>query len=245
MYPGMLATEDINQREVIVQAPSKLIMNTKKAYYSVLNSIFVANPDVFGGHTHEGDDNVMYAFMLYHLQLKEKSEYYQMIQMWPTDPDILCNWDEDTLEELQDPTLAKEAEKQFSELMESWNKLYEVLSKHTDMFKPSSITFNKYKFVFIVSASRTFSSNWEGVSQIVPFCDLINHEMVNCTYDCRDLDTGECIQIHEEVKKQEEQEKKKQEEIQKTYLTELKDDIILYNEQLIDKGLVKTPAEEM
>ena len=106
--------------------------------------------------------------------------------MWPSDPDILLNWEEDDLAELQDPTLAGEAEKAFNEMMESWNKLYEALSKYPQIFKPSSIQFNRYKYAYIVSASRTFSSNWEGVSQMIPFSDLLNHEMVNCTYDCRD-----------------------------------------------------------
>ena len=128
----MLATEDINAHDTIVKVPSKLIINTKKAYYSELNSIFVENPSVFGSHTDEGDDNVMYSFMLYHMQLKEKSEFYQMVQTWPTEPDILLAWDEDSLQELQDPMLAKEAEKGFNELMESWNRLYEVLNKYPD-----------------------------------------------------------------------------------------------------------------
>lgn len=139
-------------------------MNTKKAYNSVLKPIFQAHPDVFGRHTHEGEDNVMYSFMLYHMQLKDKSEFYYMISMWPKDPDILSNWDEEDLEELQDPTLASDAERQFNEMMKSWNKLYEVLCQYPEVFLPSSITFNKYKYAFIVSASRTFSSNWESVS---------------------------------------------------------------------------------
>jgi hypothetical protein len=160
----MLATEDLKTNDIILKLPSKLIINTKKAYYSELHHIFVENPDVFGKHTSEGDDNVMYSFILYHLQLKEESPFYHMFLMWPSDPDILLNWDEESLDELQDPTLAKEAEKSFNEMMESWNNLYEVLSKYPDFFKPSAITFNKYKYTYFISASRTFSSNWNGVS---------------------------------------------------------------------------------
>jgi len=48
--------------------------------------------------------------------------------MWPKDTDILMNWDEESLEELQDPTLMQEAEKQYNDLMDAWNRLYEVLS---------------------------------------------------------------------------------------------------------------------
>lgn len=114
--------------------------------------------------------------------------------------------------------------------MQSWNKLFEVLNKYPDVFKPSSISFNRYKYVYIVSASRTFSSNWDGVSQMVPFADLINHENVNSSYDCRDQKSGEYIQPNEEEKMLQEKEKKKQEDEEKKYFNDLKDDIIQLNE---------------
>ena len=47
--------------------------------------------------------------------------------MWPKDTDILMNWDEDDLDWLQDPTLKQEAEKAYNEMMDTWNRLYEVL----------------------------------------------------------------------------------------------------------------------
>ena len=40
--------------------------------------------------------------------------------MWPRDTDILMNWDEESLDMLQDPTLIYEAEKQFNEFMDNW-----------------------------------------------------------------------------------------------------------------------------
>ena len=77
-----------------------------------------------------------------------------MIKMWPKDTDILMNWDEESLEELQDPTLVVEAEKQYSEFMQSWNKLYKVLSQYPDYFKPESIQLYRYKWVTILTTNR-------------------------------------------------------------------------------------------
>lgn len=66
-YPGMLATDDIKPGEIIVKVPSKLIINTKKAYFSELLPIFREHPSVFGYHLSEGDDNVLYAFLLHEI----------------------------------------------------------------------------------------------------------------------------------------------------------------------------------
>ena len=59
-----------------------------------------------------------------------------MIKMWPKDTDILMNWEEEDLEELQDPTLQQEAEKQYSDLMDTWNRLYQCLAQYSDVYKP-------------------------------------------------------------------------------------------------------------
>jgi len=135
-YPGMLATEDIKPGEVIIEVPGREIINTKVAFYSELNHIFYENPDVFGKHLSDGEDMMLYAFVLHEIQKGTKSKYYEMIRMWPKDTDILLNWDEEDLEYLQDPTLMLEAEKQYGDLMESWNTLYKVLVLHPDIFKP-------------------------------------------------------------------------------------------------------------
>lgn len=59
-----------------------------------------------------------------------------MIKMWPKDTDILLNWDEEDLEYLQDPTLMHEADVQYTDMMDSWNKLYKVLIEYPNYFKP-------------------------------------------------------------------------------------------------------------
>ena len=44
------------------------------------------------------------------MKLGPESIHYQQFLTWPTDPDILMNWDDDDLEYLQDPTLTQDAE---------------------------------------------------------------------------------------------------------------------------------------
>ena len=111
-YPGTLATGDIKKGEIIIEVPGSEIINTKKAFYSDLNPIFYNHPDIFGKHLTDGEDMMIYSFMLHEIQKGDKSRYYQMIKMWPKDADILLNWDEEDLEYLQDPTLMHEADVQ-------------------------------------------------------------------------------------------------------------------------------------
>ena len=86
-----------------------------------------------------------------------------MIRMWPKDTDILMNWDEEDLEWLQDPTLLREATKQYDDFMESWKRLYDTLVKYPKFFKPESISLYRFKWVYILTTNRCFSSNWPGV----------------------------------------------------------------------------------
>ena len=117
-YPGVIATEDIKEGDALVKVSSNLIINTKKAYYAPdLHEIFRENPKVFGAYATSGDDFVLYAFVLHEIQKKEKSEYWEMIKSWPADADVLLCWDDESLAELQDPTLVQEAEKQYNDMM--------------------------------------------------------------------------------------------------------------------------------
>ena len=86
-----------------------------------------------------------------------------MIKQWPKDAEILLNWNEDDLEWLQDPTLMHEAIKQYDDLMNSWNNLYKCLVNYPQFFKPESISFNRFKWVSILTTNRCFASNWPSV----------------------------------------------------------------------------------
>ena len=79
-YPGMMATEDIGPNESIIKVPSKLLISTAKAFQCPeLNQVFFDNPEVFGKHVSLGEDNVLDAYILYHLNLGAKSEHYNMM----------------------------------------------------------------------------------------------------------------------------------------------------------------------
>lgn len=67
-----------------------------------------------------------------------------------------------------------------------WDQLYRCLRNYPDLFPESAIGLNKFKYVYILTTNRCFSSNWPGVSQMVPFADYVNHENVDTGFDCVD-----------------------------------------------------------
>ena len=145
--------------------------------------------------------------------------------MWPKKTDILMNWDDDDLAWLQDKTLTAEAQKQYDQVMKTWNKLYKCLTKYPDLFKAESIGFTKFKWVYILTMNRCFASNWPSVSQMVPFADQLNHENVNVYYDCHDQVTGESCVSQEERRAREAKELAAKKEERAKYLENLSTDL--------------------
>ena len=96
------------------------------------------------------------------------------------------NWEDEDLEWLQDPTLAEDAQRGQDEYMSSWDRLYKCLVKYPGLFKPSTISLSRFKWVYILTTNRCFSSNWPAVCQMVPYADNVNHENVDSDFDCVD-----------------------------------------------------------
>lgn len=72
-YPGMMATEDIGKDEVMIKVPARMLLSTKACFKSDLKQVYLENPDVFGKHIPEGEDNILNAFILYELSKGDKS----------------------------------------------------------------------------------------------------------------------------------------------------------------------------
>lgn len=75
-----------------------------------------------------------------------------------------------------------------------------MLKRYTpDLFGEIDITMSKFKYVYTITTSRAFSSNWHGMSILVPYADFMNHENVDTSFDCK-VDTSD---EEEEEKKSE------------------------------------------
>ena len=221
---GMLATADIGQNEPFVKVPSKLILTTKVCLQSELAHIFHEHPDLFGMHNSDGEDNLLNTYIMFELGKGEKSFWKPMFDVWPRDTDILMSWNEDDLEWLQDPTLATDAEKQYSDFHFAWNALYKVLSQYPAYFSEESIGLYRYRWVSTLTTNRCFGSSWPHVCAMIPYAEFINHENVNVQYDYIDKE-GKSIEYKEEKKKEDKEEKLMRMLRQKLFLEDLKSDL--------------------
>lgn len=91
--------EDINTNEAFIKVPSGLVMSTKRCINSPIQHIIYENPETFGKHTTDGEDNVLIAYILYELSLGAKSFWKPMFDVWPkpNETDLLMNWSDDEL----------------------------------------------------------------------------------------------------------------------------------------------------
>ena len=95
--------------------------------------------------------------------------------------------------------MAGDAVQGYDEMIEQWNALYKVLHNYPELFPEADIGLNKFKWLYIMTTNRCFSSNWPGNSQMMPFADYINHENVDTHFDCVD---DEGYSLSEQIEKE-------------------------------------------
>jgi len=158
-YMGMIALENINENEIIVKVPSKIIISTKVAYYSDLNAIFKKSPSIFAPKENPRywEDFILISFILYEKQKGEKSFWFPYLNILPEKCDCLLNWDDEEIDEVQDKILIDDAQKEFEEISTCWNKFYNCLSKYPMFFKQETISFSQFKWAYILIYTRLFS----------------------------------------------------------------------------------------
>lgn len=83
--------------------------------------------------------------------------------------------------------------------MASWERLHRCLRNYKHLFPASSISLLRFKWVYILTTNRCFSSNWPAVCQMVPFADNVNHENVDSDFDCVDKE-GKSLGLTPEAK---------------------------------------------
>ena len=94
---------------------------------------------------------------------------------------------------------------------------------------------NKFKYVYIVTTNRAFSSNWPGVSLMVPYADFLNHENVDTGFDCVD-DEGNSVGVKEETKTSAQRaEEEKSAQGKRDFLNTMKTDLLQLETEIRDK----------
>ena len=111
-----------------------------------------------------------------------------------------------------------------------------MLRLYPDLFTERDITMNKFKYVYIVTTNRAFSSNWPGVSLMVPYADYLNHENVDTTFDCVDKFGLSVGIVEESVKTGEELvHEQKSSQRKRDFLNTMKTDLLELETKILNK----------
>lgn len=77
---------------------------------SEIKTIFISNPQFYSQNENTNwEDNILWTFLLYENQKKQKSPWYLMIQNLSKEIDYLIFWSEEDLKLLEDDYILKKA----------------------------------------------------------------------------------------------------------------------------------------
>lgn len=122
-YSGTLATSHIHRGETLVTAPLSAIVNTEKALNSELSYIFESESDgILDPTSGLYHDLALATFLVYEKHKGEDSEWHLFIQNQPSDPEILQDWTDSELNELQDEDLVYDMRSRLAYDTETYNE---------------------------------------------------------------------------------------------------------------------------
>ena len=182
-YPGLVATEKIITDEIIVQVPRKLILSTKKAFFSDINHIFVENPKFFSpSQASMWEDHVLLVFLLYEHQKGQKSQWYHLINNLPKDIDYLVFWDQEEIKMLEDVTLERLTKRRRKQYDSAESFVVELGKRYPDLLDPKVFTPENVRWIYTHLITRCFGKYFEYIV-MVPFAELFNHDCSDVYYD--------------------------------------------------------------
>ncbi len=182
-YPGLLAKEKILTDETIVRIPRKLLLSTRKAYFSDVRKVFLDNPEFFSPClTNSWEDRMLLVFLLYEHQKGTDSEWFYLLSNLPKDIDYAVFWNDEELNLLEDKTifcLAKRRRKLYDQ-EESY--ILDLGKKYPGLLDPEVFVPENVRWIYTHLITRCFGKYLEYV-EMIPFAELFNHDCTDVYYD--------------------------------------------------------------
>ena len=123
----------------------------------------------------------MIVFVLYELCKGEDSFWYPFFEI--TDkPDLLTDWSEKDLYELQDQSMKQRTLDDVEEIEDSFEVIRSVAEQHPDIFNLAKFTLDQFKLAKNIVDTRCFGYSLP-CNMLVPFADCANHHVVDMTVE--------------------------------------------------------------
>lgn len=176
---GIRALHPIPSLKAIMFVPYRLCLGLQAAE-RILGSFFSSEPDLFLTHKHKNDYR-LYALLL-HEKLQGESSFY-----WPylrilRDAEILIDWSDEEIAELQDPAIPTRVETYRRVMEKYWKQLEPVVLRHSDLFPHTEDLYSLFKWVYKIVQTRSFAwGDPEGM--LIPVADFFNHTDIYANYE--------------------------------------------------------------
>jgi hypothetical protein len=172
VHRGLIALEPIHPSETLLTIPSSLLISRSSCFCDpFLARVYQEQARLFD---HQ-EDAVLAVFLAFHKAvLAEKSEWWIYLKSLP-EIEVISDWEEKDLAELQDVTLIEQAcqRREESNVLAS-SIVTKLCLSYPKLFPADVFTESLFLWAYKNVASRGFGSRVDEV-QLVPLADMFNH----------------------------------------------------------------------
>lgn len=133
---GVMAKSDIPSKKAFLFIPYTIIITPQVAKATAINEVFLSCPELFRDQRNSMD-YILWVFLMWE-KTKGQASFYNSYFNVIRKPEILSDWTDDELNELQDPFLFLKAKKYYKDILDIYDSLIPVFNKFPQYFPPES-----------------------------------------------------------------------------------------------------------
>lgn len=177
-YLGILATESLSPYETILTASKDSFLSINLSNTYPVKQIFIDYPEDFADGD-GGENNRFIAFILSELSKGPDSPWHTYLKNLPTDIEVLSDWTETELLELQDDVLVQYNLNKNVQENECNQAIQDIFKQYPSIIKPEFV--DHVAWAWKVICTRAFGRCLPFLS-LIPVADYFNHANVETNY---------------------------------------------------------------
>ena len=192
-YWGAVALQDLEPYEAILTAKNSALISINFANSQELKQIFIDHPEDFA-EGDGGENNRFIVFLLSELTKGQGSKWWPYLNTLPSSIEVLSDWTEQELEELQDEALLQYNLNKNMQENECNLALQDILGAYPEIISHEHL--GKIAWAWKVICTRAYGRCLPSLS-LVPVADFFNHSNVETNYYYGELDEQDLSEFEE------------------------------------------------
>ena len=183
-YLGLQTTEELLPGEELISIPIENVITLKLTNTPELQEIYESNPEVFSLPSLAHENNRLIVFLIRELSKGPKSFWHAFLESEPRDIDVIDDWSEEELKELQNSDIEYDALIRKTHNYEKNLLLANAIQRYPELLKEEFCTIENVIWLWKVIKTRTFQkyANHVPYSLFIPVANLFNHNISNSNY---------------------------------------------------------------